>query len=186
MSASTTVESMRAARGDEPPLTRRRVGDHRPRDLLDHLRPESPDELAQGRLIRQALGQRDPTKPPQMQRVRDLPDQRLIAPARALLDHHQPQQPLDRDRRPPEVARRRIQAASTGASNAGSANSPSSAARSAGNSRTSTGNPRSNSDSTCPPDNRSIHPPITRFAGQYLLNRPDRTSRPNPDYFRGK
>ena len=73
-------------------------------------------------------------------------------------------------------------ARSTGTSSTGSASSPSNAARSAGSSRTSTGNPKSNSDSTCPPDSRSIHPPTTRFAGRILRHNPDGAT----DYFRGK
>jgi hypothetical protein len=67
-------------------------------------------------------------------------------------------------------------AASTGASSAGSANSSSSAAKSAGRSRTSTGSAMSNSDSTCPPDSRSITLQITRFAGRILPIGPDGTA----------
>jgi hypothetical protein len=40
-----------------------------------------------------------------VQRVRDLADQRLIAPARALLDDHQPHKVVHRDRRTPEPTR---------------------------------------------------------------------------------
>jgi hypothetical protein len=43
-----------------------------------------------------------------MQRIRNLSDQRFIAPSRTLLDDHQPHEALDRDRRPPEITRRLI------------------------------------------------------------------------------
>ena len=44
--------------------------------------------------------QRDPAEPPQMNRVRHLRHQRPIPPAVALLEHHQPHERLQRDRRP--------------------------------------------------------------------------------------
>jgi hypothetical protein len=90
--------------GHEPPLAHG-LGDHHARDLLNHLRPQPAHEFADRRLLRHALGQRDPAKAPQMQRVRDLADERLIAPPGALLDHHQPHQALDRDRRTPNALR---------------------------------------------------------------------------------
>src|SRR5579871_1683854 len=43
-----------------------------------------------------------------MQRVRDLPDERLITPPRALLDDHQPHEQRHRDRRPPMPTRRHL------------------------------------------------------------------------------
>ena len=84
---------------DKAPLARRRAGDHHAADVVDDIGPQPPHELADRRLVRDALGQRDPAEPAQMQRVRDLAHQRLIAPPRALLDDHQPHEHGHRDRR---------------------------------------------------------------------------------------
>jgi hypothetical protein len=85
---------------DEAPLARRRGSDDHATDLVDHFGPQSPHELAHRRLIRDAFDERDLTEPAQMQRVRNLAHQRLIAPPRALLDDHQPDEHRHRDRRP--------------------------------------------------------------------------------------
>ena len=89
MSASTTVESIRAARARNRvsrcafAITTRVISS-------TTSGPKPPGELPDGRLVRHPLIDPDQTEPPQMQRVRHLPHQRLIAPAGALLDHHQP------------------------------------------------------------------------------------------------
>ena len=129
--------------------------------------------------------QRDPAEAAQMQRVRHLAHQRLIAPAGALLDHHQPHKHRHRDRRPPPLARCRLPAAAIGANNSGSPNSTSSPARSSGSSRTSTGNASSHNDSTCPPDQPQHPPPpeIAQHAGKIVPTTPDGTRQ---HYFRGK
>ncbi len=83
-------------------------GDHDPGDLLHNRGAQPPSELSDRRLVRHALVDRDQTEPPQMQRVRDLPDERFVAPAGACLDHHQPHEHRHRDRRPAAIARRAL------------------------------------------------------------------------------
>ena len=100
MSASITVESI-LHRPRPKPLLPRRLDDQRARQLAHRLRAEPARELADRRLVRHPLRQRDPAEPPQMDRVRDLRHQRPIPPAVALLEHHQPHIGLHRDRRPP-------------------------------------------------------------------------------------
>ena len=104
MSASTTVESTLAAR---PRKRVSRVAFAITIRVISSTTagPKPPSELPHGRLVRHPLIDRDQTEPPQMQRVRHLPHQRLIAPAGALLDHHQPHERRHRDRRPPTSAR---------------------------------------------------------------------------------
>jgi hypothetical protein len=87
-----------------------RLGDQHARDLLDHFRAKAADELADRRLVRHRRRQRQPAKAPQMQRVRDLADQRLITPTGALLDHHHAHEQRHRDRRPATLARRDLPA----------------------------------------------------------------------------
>ena len=188
MSASTTVESIRAARAREPRLALG-LGDHHPRDLLHHLGPEPPGELADRRLVRHPLIDRDQTEPPQMQRVRHLAHQRLVAPAGALLDHHQPHERCHRDRRPPPLARRRAPTPARSAPTAPDRPAPrSSRARSSGSSRTSTGSTSSHNDSTCPPTSVSITPPPSQKTIHEQANslkpsrtEPARSDRPSCD-----
>src|SRR6266487_6894631 len=52
--------------------------------------------------------QGDQAEPPQVQGVGYLPQQRLVPPAGALLDNHQPHEAGHRDRRPTVPARRRL------------------------------------------------------------------------------
>jgi len=82
------------------------LGDYQPGDLVDRLGPQPPRQLSDRRLVGHAPVDRDQTEPPQMQRVRDLPHQRLVAPPRPLLDHHQPHIGVHRDRRAPMPRRR--------------------------------------------------------------------------------
>lgn len=94
-------------RADSEALLPRRAGrgrDHAPADLLDDLGPQAPRELADRRLIRHPLAERQQTEPSQVQRVRHLPHERLITPARAVLDDHQAHEPVDRHGRAPEHA----------------------------------------------------------------------------------
>jgi hypothetical protein len=81
-----------------------RLTNHHPGELGDDLGAQPADQLADGRLVRHPLGQRDEAEPAQVQRVRHLPDQRLVPPASALLDHHQPHEAAHRDGRPAMAA----------------------------------------------------------------------------------
>ena len=94
--------------GHKAPPARGRLADQGSADLLDHLGSEASDELSDRRLVRHPLGQRDQAEAAQVQRVRDLAHERLIAPARALLDEHQAHEAIHRDRRPPAPCRRPI------------------------------------------------------------------------------
>ena len=58
---------------------------------------------ADGRLVRHPLGQRQQAEPAQVQRVRHL-DQRLVPPAGALLEDHEPHEAAHRDGRPAMAA----------------------------------------------------------------------------------
>src|SRR5439155_11937228 len=84
-------------RAQHPPLDRQRqqLGV----ELLDQLGPQPPRQLDQRRGVRDATVQRDPTEPPPGQRVGHLPAQRLVTQPVAVLEKHQPQIGLDRDRR---------------------------------------------------------------------------------------
>jgi hypothetical protein len=63
-------------------------------------------QLADRRLGRDPRRERNQAEAEQVQRVRHLAHQRLVAEARALLDHHQAHVGLHRDRRPPPLPRR--------------------------------------------------------------------------------
>ena len=89
---------------DEMPLAGRLV-DHCAGDLVDDLGTQAARQLADRRLVRHPLAQRDPAEAAQANRVRDLPDQRLIAPPSPRLDHHHPHVAVHRDRRSPGAAR---------------------------------------------------------------------------------
>ena len=95
-------------RARHKPLLAHRATDQDTRDFVDHLWPQTPGELANRRLVRHRCRQRQPDKPPQVKRIRDLPDQRLIAPASPLLDHHQPHEQRHRDRRTATITRCRL------------------------------------------------------------------------------
>ena len=104
------------------------------RDLVHDLRPQPAGQLADRRLVRHPVAHPDPAEAAQMDRVRHLPHQRLVPPAAAVLDDHQPHVGFHRDRRPaPPRARPRVSASSRshrtaiGASSPGSASSSSSA-----------------------------------------------------------
>ena len=83
--------------GPKAPLALR-LGDEPPGQLRHHLGAQPAGELSDRRLVRHPLVDRDQAEAAQMKRVGDLPDEGLVAPAVALLYHHQPHVGLHRDR----------------------------------------------------------------------------------------
>jgi hypothetical protein len=82
----------------KPPLPRR-LADQRPCQVRHRLSPDAPGELSERRLARHPFVERDPAEPSQVDRVRDLRLERPVSPPVALLEHHQADEALDRDRR---------------------------------------------------------------------------------------
>jgi hypothetical protein len=80
------------------------LADHHSSQLVDCLGSEPADQLAHRGLIRHPSCQRQQAEPAQVQRVRHLSDQGLVAPAGALLDDHQPHKAAHRDRRSTMIA----------------------------------------------------------------------------------
>lgn len=78
--------------------------DHAPDQLGHELGPEAAGHLAHGRLVGHRIGERDhadQAEAPQVERIGHLARERLVSPAGACLEHHQPDVAGHRDRRPP-------------------------------------------------------------------------------------
>ena len=101
MSASTTVVSTRTRRRRPRRVVGR--GEQFPVQRLDQLGTAAAGQLADRRLVGHRRLEPDPAEPPPTDRVGHLDTQPLIAQPVAVLQEHQPQIGLDRDRRPPSA-----------------------------------------------------------------------------------
>ena len=91
----------------QPPFAAR-LNDQVADQCVHDPRTQAPGELAHRRFVRRTLVQRQQTEAAQMQRVRDLPHQRLVPPASAVLDDQQPHVDRHRQRRPAPIAGRDV------------------------------------------------------------------------------